>query len=59
TSAIAGVTELMGRIIFAYILVGPLGSTGIWIATPLAWAMGAAVPLIRYYSGKWKTKTLV
>ena len=27
-------------------------STGIWIATPLAWAMGASVPVIRYYSGK-------
>ena len=45
TSAVAGILELIGRIIFAYILVRPLGSTGIWIATPLAWAMGASVPL--------------
>ena len=37
----------------------PLGSTGIWIATPLAWAMGASVPVIRYYSGKWINKKLV
>lgn len=59
TSAIAGVLELAGRIMFAYILVKPFGSTGIWIATPLAWAMGASVPLVRYYSGKWKTKKLV
>lgn len=59
TSALSGVMELMGRIVFAYLLVGPLGSTGIWIATPLAWATGAVIPVIRYYSGKWKTKKLV
>ena len=59
TSAIAGILELAGRIIFAYILVHPFGSTGIWIATPLSWAMGASVPVIRYYSGKWKNKKLV
>ena len=59
TSAVAGILELIGRIIFAYILVRPLGSTGIWIATPLAWAMGASVPVIRYYSGKWINKKLV
>ena len=57
TSAVAGILELIGRIIFAYILVRPLGSTGIWIATPLAWAMGASVPVIRYYSGKWINKS--
>lgn len=59
TSAVSGILELAGRIVFAYILVHPFGSTGIWLATPLAWAMGAAVPVIRYYSGKWKTKKLV
>lgn len=59
TSAVAGILELVGRIIFAYILVNYLDETGIWIATPLAWAMGASVPVIRYYSGKWKNKKLV
>lgn len=59
TSAVAGVLELVGRIIFAYILVVPFGETGIWLATPIAWAMGAAVPVIRYYSGKWRNKKLV
>ena len=59
TSALSGVLELTGRIVFAYLLVRPLGATGIWIATPLAWATGAVVPVVRYYSGKWKTKKLV
>lgn len=58
-SAISGVTELIARIIFAYILVIPFGSTGIWLATPIAWGCGAAIPVIRYYSGKWLTKKLV
>ena len=59
TSAVSGITELTARIIFAYILVHPFGSTGIWMATPLAWAAGAVVPVVRYYSGKWKNKGLV
>lgn len=59
TSALSGITELAGRILFAYILVNPMGVTGIWVATPISWAMGAAIPIIRYYSGKWVTKRLV
>lgn len=59
TSAISGITELTGRIVFAYILVNYFDATGIWMATPLAWAAGAAVPVIRYYSGKWQSKKLV
>ncbi|MCD8391125.1 MAG: MATE family efflux transporter [Firmicutes bacterium] len=59
TSAIAGLSELGARIVFAYILVIPLGSTGIWLATPIAWSFGALIPVIRYYSGKWLSKKLV
>lgn len=62
TSAVSGILELTGRIVFAYILVNyfpPSDPTGIWIATPLAWACGAVVPVIRYYSGRWKNKKLV
>ncbi len=59
TSAVSGITELGARILFAYILVKFFGATGIWIATPLAWAAGAAIPVARYYSGKWQEKKLV
>lgn len=59
TSALSGITELATRIIFAYLLVGPLKISGIWLATPISWAMGALVPVIRFYSGKWVTKRLV
>ncbi len=59
TCMMAGLTELAGRIIFAYLLSGILGVTGIWIATPISWGCGCVIPVIRYYSGKWKHKKLV
>lgn len=57
----AGMTELAGRVIFAYILasIPALGVTGIWIATPLSWGCGCVVPVVRYYTGKWKGKAIV
>lgn len=56
---IAGFTELAGRIVFAYLLSGYIGVTGIWIATPLSWACGCIIPVTRYYTGKWRTKKFV
>lgn len=59
TCMIAGLTELAGRIIFAYTLSGFIGVVGIWIATPLSWGCGCIIPVVRYYSGKWKNKKLI
>lgn len=59
TCMAAGMTELAGRVIFAYLLSPVLGTTGIWLATPLSWGCGCIVPVIRYYTGKWKSKALV
>ncbi|MBE5962149.1 MAG: MATE family efflux transporter [Lachnospiraceae bacterium] len=59
TCMVAGLTELGGRIVFAYLLSSLIGVTGIWIATPLSWGCGCIIPVIRYYSGKWKFKKLV
>jgi Na+-driven multidrug efflux pump len=56
---VAGLSELAGRIFFAYLLAPRIGSTGIWLATPLSWSCGCVIPVVRYYSGKWKTKKLV
>ncbi len=59
TCMVAGMTELAGRIFFAYLLAPMMGVTGIWIATPLSWGCGCIVPVVRYYTGKWKMKALV
>ena len=58
TCMIAGLTELSGKIIFAYAAAPILGPLGIWISTPFSWACGCVIPVVRYYTGKWKTKTL-
>ncbi|MBE5948288.1 MAG: MATE family efflux transporter [Lachnospiraceae bacterium] len=55
---VAGLAELGARILFAYLLVGPLGTLGIWLATPLSWGCGCIIPVTRYYSGKWKLKRI-
>ena len=58
-SMLTGLAELAVRIIASYILVKPLGLTGLWIAIPISWGCGSLIPVIRYYSGKWKYKSLV
>ncbi|WP_026520560.1 MATE family efflux transporter [Butyrivibrio sp. FCS006] len=58
TCMVAGLTELAGKIIFAYAASPFLGPLGIWISTPFSWACGCVIPVVRYYSGKWKFKTL-
>lgn len=55
---VAGLTELSARIVFAYLLAHYIGVTGIFIATPISWACGCIIPVMRYYSGKWKLKRL-
>lgn len=59
TCMVAGLAELAGRIVFAYLLAYIMGVTGIWIATPISWGCGCIIPVVRYYSGKWKTKKLI
>ncbi len=58
-SLITGLVELAVRIIASYILVRPFGLTGLWIAIPISWGIAAMIPVIRYYSGKWKNKILI
>lgn len=59
TCMVAGMTELAGRVIFSYLLASQIGVVGIWIATPLSWACGCIVPVVRYYGGKWKNKGVI
>lgn len=58
TCMIAGFTELAGKIVFAYAAAPLIGPLGIWISTPFSWACGCIIPVVRYYSGKWKSKSL-
>lgn len=55
----AGMTELSMRVIASYIFVNIWGLDGIWYAIPFSWGCGCIIPIVRYYSGKWKNKRLV
>ncbi len=45
------------RIGFSYLLVPQIGLLGVWVAMFIDWIVRAVVFLIRFLSGRWKTKT--
>ncbi len=47
-------TDLILRVGLAYVLSIPLGSTGIWCAWPIGWAIGMALSVMFYSRGPWK-----
>ncbi len=60
-STLSSIANISVRIIAAYTLAlyTPLGLKGIWYSLPLGWAASTATSTIRYYSGVWKTKSIV
>ncbi len=59
TCMVAGLTELAGKVFFAYLLSPFMGALGIWLSTPLSWSCGCIIPVVRYYTGKWQDKRLI
>ena len=55
----AGMAELTVRVAASYLFVRIFGLDGIWYAIPFSWGCGCIIPVIRYYSGRWKGKGLV
>lgn len=51
---IGTMADLAIRVVFSYILVGPLGVKGIFIAWPIGWAIGAILSITFYFIGRWK-----
>ena len=58
-SLVAGLFEMGARLAFASLLAPHLGVWGIWLATPLSWASGCIIPVVRYYSKEWMKRTLI
>lgn len=54
-----GFTEVVCRVIFSMGLAVFIGHRGIWWATGLTWFFTSIVGCVRYYSGKWKEKSVV
>lgn len=49
-------TDLILRVILAYLLVTPFGATGIWMSWPVGWIIGALLAVVFYKKGVWKKK---
>ncbi|HCW53812.1 MAG TPA: MATE family efflux transporter [Clostridium sp.] len=52
-------TNLSTRIIFAYGLAFLIGQSAIWWAIPCGWILASTISVIRYKSGKWKSKSVI
>lgn len=52
-------TDLVLRVVFAFIFAAPFGITGVWYAWPLGWFVSTVGSVAFYLSGKWKNKALV
>lgn len=51
---IATLSDLILRVILAYILAIPFGTTGIWMSWPIGWILGTGLSLYYYAKGVWK-----
>ena len=51
-----GVSEVVTRISFAFLLSKWFGYRGLWWVSPITWVCAACVGAVRYYSGKWEVK---
>lgn len=56
-----GLTEVVGRIGFAYLLMAipAIGMWGVWYTNGLTWILAGSAGVIRFFQGKWKTKSMV
>lgn len=48
-------TDLVLRVLLAFVLSVPFGVTGIWCSWPIGWTLGMALSVLFYHTGPWKT----
>lgn len=48
-------TDLILRVVLAFVLSGQLGEIGIWMSWPIGWTVAAVMSLGFYFKGVWKT----
>lgn len=52
-------SDLLLRVVFAYLLPQWMGYLGIWWAWPLGWVLGTVLSVFFYRRGRWKTVHLL
>ena len=53
---IATFSDLILRVVLAYLFSIPFGATGIWLSWPVGWFFGTALSLGFYMKGVWKAR---
>ena len=48
-------TDLVLRVVLAFLLSVPFGATGIWYSWPIGWILGMLLSVLFYRNGPWKT----
>lgn len=56
---IATFTDLILRVILAFVLCRPWGAVGIWMSWPVGWMIGTGLSVWFYLSGAWKKEKLI
>lgn len=56
---ISSLVNLSTRVVLAYTLANFIGQKAIWWAVPFGWMAASLISVIRYRSGKWKSKKIV
>lgn len=56
---IATFSDLILRVVLAFVFSGIWQSTGIWLSWPVGWLIGTALSLGFYFSGVWKKSRLI
>ena len=55
---VATFTDLMLRVMLAFLLSARLGTDGIWLSWPIGWTAAAVLSCAFYFAGRWKTRFL-
>lgn len=50
-------SDLILRVVFAFVFSDAWGSMGIWIAWPVGWVISLILSLVFYYRGNWKPES--
>lgn len=58
TFTIATFTDLLLRVILAFVLSGYMGTDGIWWSWPIGWGIATILSVVFYLSGVWKKSVL-
>lgn len=52
-------SDLILRVILAYVLMIPFGTNGIWMSWPIGWVIGTVLSFCFYKKGRWMRKSMV